>query len=67
MMKTSHDTVPGSMFLVPGSCSMFRFHVLGSGFAVLLFAVLLFVVPLFVVPLFDCVQFASMIPNPLEP
>jgi len=61
-MKTSHDTVPGSMFLVPGSCSVFRCHVLGSGFAVLLF-----VVPLFVVPLFDCVQFASMIPNPLEP
>ena len=47
-MKTSHDTVPGSMFLVPGSCSVFRCHALGSGFAVLLF---------------DCVQLASMIPN----
>ena len=28
------------MFLVPGSCSRFRFHVPGSGFEVLLFAVL---------------------------
>ena len=59
-MKTSHDTVPGSMFLVPGSCSVFRCRVLGSGFAVLLF---------------DCVQLAPMVPNlwnheysePLEP